>query len=52
MPILQSEHLSMDLHVPQKLKAVLKVMLPILLSWPTASKADAGGMTVEVEPSL
>jgi hypothetical protein len=28
-----------------------KVMPPVLLCWPTALEADAGGMTVEVEPS-
>ena len=27
-------------------------MPPILLSWPTTSKADADGITVEVKPSL
>jgi len=31
--------------------AAMKVMLPILLWWPTVSVADVGGMAVEVEPS-
>lgn len=31
------------------MKAVLKVMLPTLLYWPTLSEAD-GGMTVKWEP--
>jgi hypothetical protein len=29
----------------------LKVMSPILLCWPMALEADAGGTKVEVEPS-
>jgi hypothetical protein len=29
-----------------------KVMPPISLCWPTALESDAGGVTVEVEPSL
>ena len=33
------------------MKATLKVMLPILLYWPTASEVDVGGVAVEAEPS-
>ena len=32
-------------------KVALKVMLLILLCWPTVSEADVGGMAVEAEPS-
>ena len=32
-------------------RAAGKVMPPILLSWPSMSEADVGGMAVEVEPS-
>ena len=32
-------------------RAALTVMSPMLLSWPTMSEADVGGMAVEVEPS-
>ena len=33
------------------MRAALKAMLPVLLSWPTTSDADVGGMAVEAEPS-
>ena len=33
------------------MKAASKVMLPILLCWPTTSEADVCGIAVEVEPS-
>ena len=32
-------------------KVALKVMLLILLCWPTVSEADVGGITVQVESS-
>ena len=32
------------------MRAVLKVMPPILWCWPTTSEADGGGMTVRAEP--
>ena len=34
------------------MRAAPKVMLPILLSQPTTSEVDVGGMAAEVEPSL
>ena len=33
------------------MRAVLKVMPPILLCWHTTLEADVGGMAAEVEPS-
>jgi len=33
------------------MEAVLKVLPPILLCWPTTSEMGVGGMTAEVEPS-
>ena len=33
------------------MRAVLKVMPPILLCWPTTSDVDVGGMAVEAEAS-
>lgn len=35
----------------QCMRAALKVILPILLWWPTTSEVAIGGMEVEVEPS-
>ena len=32
------------------MRATLKIMPPVLLSWPMTSESDAGGMAVEVEP--
>ena len=33
------------------MRAVLKVMPPILLCWPTMSEVDVGGIAIEFEPS-
>jgi len=31
--------------------AALKIIPPVLLCWPTTSKANGGGMVIEPEPS-
>lgn len=33
------------------MKAVLKIMPPTLICWPTAKEADAGEVAVEIETS-
>ena len=35
----------------QSMRAALKVMLPVLLCWPTMPETDTGCMAVEAEPS-